>query len=217
MKPLPRARGKGFGDGVALLDAVRADLEQARSTGWEVLAAEQRAYLDDFWQHTDVQIEGRGKEAATLQRGVRFNLFHLLQSTGRDGRTNIAAKGLTGEGYEGHYFWDTEIYMLPFFVYTNPQIARRLLEFRYNILDDARQRAREMAHPSGALFPWRTISGPECSPLLPRRHGPVPHQCGRGFCPAPLLGRYTGRSVYARVWRRNADRDGAAVAQRRTF
>ena len=164
--PSPRA-GKGLGDGVSLLDAIRADLEQAQSTGWAALADEQRAYLDDFWQHTDVQIEGQGDEAQTLQLGVRFNLFHLLQSTGRDGRTNIAAKGLTGEGYEGHYFWDTEIYMLPFFTYTNPPIARRLLEFRYNILDDARQRARQMAHPTGALFPWRTISGPECSPYYP--------------------------------------------------
>ena len=157
-------------DGVdvdGLLNAVREDLVQARSTGWDALANEQRAYLDDFWQHTDVQIESRGEEAATLQLGVRFSLFHLLQSTGRDGRTNIAAKGLTGEGYEGHYFWDTEIYMLPLFVYTNPQIARRLLEFRYNILDHARQRARQMAHPTGALFPWRTISGPECSPYYP--------------------------------------------------
>ncbi len=154
-------------DGDGLLDALREDLAAAKSTGWEALADEQRAYLDDFWQHTDVQIEGRGQETQKLQLGVRFNLFHLLQSTGRDGRTNIAAKGLTGEGYEGHYFWDTEIYMLPFFVYTNPSIARKLLEFRYNILDDARQRAREMAHPTGALFPWRTIGGPECSPYYP--------------------------------------------------
>ncbi len=164
--PSPLER-KGLGDGVSLLNAISRDLARAKSTGWAALAQEQRAYLDDFWQHTDVRIEGQDDSAETLQLGVRFSLFHLLQSTGRDGRTNIAAKGLTGEGYEGHYFWDTEIYMLPFFVYTNPSTARKLLEFRYNILDDARERARQMAHPTGALFPWRTISGPECSPYYP--------------------------------------------------
>ena len=161
------ARSHG-GDGLSLLDAVRQDLSQAKSTGWDALADEQRAYLDDFWQHTDVQIEGQDNSAEALQLGVRFNLFHLLQSTGRDGRTNIAAKGLTGEGYEGHYFWDTEIYMLPFFVYTNPLIARKLLEFRYNILDHApRARARN-GPPQPALFsPGARSAGRSVRPTTP--------------------------------------------------
>jgi alpha,alpha-trehalose phosphorylase len=94
-------------------------------------------------------------------------MFHLLQSVGRDGKTNIAAKGLTGEGYEGHYFWDTEIYMLPFFLYNNPDISRKLLEYRYSILPKARERARIMSHSKGALFPWRTINGEECSAYYP--------------------------------------------------
>jgi alpha,alpha-trehalose phosphorylase len=98
---------------------------------------------------------------------MRFNEFHLLQSVGRDGRTNISAKGLTGEGYEGHYFWDTEIYVFPFFLATQPQLARQLLAYRYAGLPAARKRAREMAHAHGALYPWRTIAGDECSAYFP--------------------------------------------------
>src|SRR5260221_4028139 len=94
-------------------------------------------------------------------------MFHLLQSVGRDGKTAIAAKGLTGEGYEGHYFWDTEMYIAPFFLYNSPEITRKLLEFRYNILDKARLRARQLSHKVGALFPWRTINGEECSAYFP--------------------------------------------------
>lgn len=126
-------------------------------------AAEQKEELDRFWHVADVTIEG--DEA--LQEGIRFNLFHLLQSAGRDGHSNIAAKGLSGEGYEGHYFWDTEIYMTPVFLMTNPERARQLLLYRYSILDGARQRAKEMGHRQGALFPWRTISGGECSAFFP--------------------------------------------------
>jgi alpha,alpha-trehalose phosphorylase len=98
---------------------------------------------------------------------VRFNQFHLLQSVGRDGRTNIAAKGVTGEGYEGHYFWDTEIYVFPFFLFSKPEIARALLQYRYTILPKARERARQMGHERGALYPWRTIAGEECSAYFP--------------------------------------------------
>src|SRR5450759_3056116 len=84
-------------------------------------------------------------------------------SSGRDGRTSIAAKGLSGEGYEGHYFWDAETYALPYFIYAHPDIARQLLSFRCRTLDKARDRARELGH-RGALFPWRTIAGEETSP-----------------------------------------------------
>lgn len=127
------------------------------------LKQEQKNYLEDFWQQANVEIEGDTK----LQQGLRFNQFHLLQSVGKDGQTNIAAKGVTGEGYEGHYFWDTEIYSLPFFLYLKPDISRKLLEFRYNILDQARNRARTMGHSTGALYPWRTIDGAECSAYFP--------------------------------------------------
>lgn len=138
-------------------------VSQAAADGFDLLCAEQAASLARFWQDADIEIEGDD----ALQQGMRFNQLHLLQSAGRDGRTNIAAKGVTGSGYDGHYFWDTEIYVLPMLLHTQPQIARQLLEFRYHTLDAARARARELAHGRGALFPWRTISGPECSSYFP--------------------------------------------------
>lgn len=94
---------------------------------------------------------------------VQFNLYQLFQSAGRDGLCSIAAKGLSGEGYEGHYFWDTEMYMMPFFILTMPQLARKLLGYRYRTLDEARENARLLGHRKGALYPWRTIAGRECS------------------------------------------------------
>jgi alpha,alpha-trehalose phosphorylase len=141
----------------------RAELARARDAGFARLAAEQAAWLADFWDQADVRIDGDD----ALQQGVRFNQFHLLQSVGRDGRTNIAAKGVTGEGYEGHYFWDTEIYVFPFFLFSKPEIARALLQYRYTILPKARERARQMGHERGALYPWRTIAGEECSAYFP--------------------------------------------------
>ncbi|MGE5583553.1 MAG: glycoside hydrolase family 65 protein [Bacillota bacterium] len=145
--------------------AARAKQEilKAQEAGLDAIKLAQFDFLNEFWYKTDLVIKGD----PVIQQGMRFNIFHLLQATGRDGRTNIAAKGLTGEGYEGHYFWDTETYILPFFLYNNPGIARKLLEYRYSILDKARQRARQMSHPKGALFPWRTINGEECSAYFP--------------------------------------------------
>ncbi|WP_395403681.1 glycoside hydrolase family 65 protein [Pseudoduganella sp. UC29_106] len=141
----------------------RQTLQAAQAAGFEALVAEQAAYLADFWAQADVEIAGDD----ALQQGIRFNQFHLLQSVGRDGRTNISAKGVTGEGYEGHYFWDTEIYIFPFFLYNKPEIARKLLEYRYAGLPFARERARQMSHAKGALYPWRTIAGEECSAYFP--------------------------------------------------
>jgi trehalose/maltose hydrolase-like predicted phosphorylase len=143
----------------------RAEKEilQAEKMGFDGIKTSQMAFLADFWSRSDIEIKG----APAIQQGIRFNIFHLLQAVGRDGQTNIAAKGLTGEGYEGHYFWDTETYILPFFLYNNPGISRKLLEFRYNTLSHARERARQMSHQKGALFPWRTINGDECSTYFP--------------------------------------------------
>ena len=143
-------------------DRARAAAAAAARRSFEELLEEQKRELDRFWRGADVQIDGD----FLLQQSLRFNLFSLLQSAGRDGRTSIAAKGLSGEGYEGHYFWDTEIYVLPFFTFTRPDIARALLQFRIGILDKARGRAREMSQ-RGALFPWRTIGGEETSPYYP--------------------------------------------------
>ncbi len=136
--------------------------QKAKADGFEALLREQEAFLAAFWRRAELSIEGD----PSLQQGLRFNAFQLLQSVGRDGETNIGAKGLTGEGYEGHYFWDTETYILPFFLYTSPDIAKQLLTYRYSILDKARARARTMSH-KGALFAWRTIGGEETSAYFP--------------------------------------------------
>ena len=93
---------------------------------------------------------------------MRFNLWQLLQATLRAEGFGVPAKGLTGQGYEGHYFWDAEIFVLPFVIYTQPNVARNLLESRCGMLDHGRERARELGQP-GALFAWRTISGRETS------------------------------------------------------
>lgn len=146
-----------------VLTVARKVVEKGKEKGFESIVNAQRDFLTEYWNKADIQIKGD----LALQQGIRFNMFHLLQSVGRDGKTNIAAKGLTGEGYEGHYFWDTEIYILPFFLFHHPEISRKLLEYRYSILDKARERARQMAHKKGALFPWRTINGEECSAYYP--------------------------------------------------
>lgn len=147
----------------ALAETTRKFVGTAKQAGYTSLKDEQQHFMQEFWNTADVVIKGD----PALQQGVRFNIFHLLQSVGRDGQTNIAAKGLTGEGYEGHYFWDTEMFVLPVFLFNHPEISRDLLLYRYNILDKARERARQMAHPKGALFPWRTINGEECSAYFP--------------------------------------------------
>lgn len=126
--------------------------------GWDELFTSHVEFLESYWADTDIQLEGD----PALQQGLRFNAFHLLCSTGRDGITNIAAKGLTGEFYEGHYFWDTETYIIPFFLYSQPQLVRKLLEYRYRILDPARENAARMKD-KGALYTWRTINGHEAS------------------------------------------------------
>ena len=118
----------------------------------------QHAYLDRFWDRADVEVRGD----VELQQVMRFNIFHIHQASARTDGMGLPAKGLTGHGYEGHYFWDTEIYVLPFLIYTSPQLARNLLRFRYRMLDAARRRAREV-NQQGALFPWRTINGEEAS------------------------------------------------------
>jgi alpha,alpha-trehalose phosphorylase len=146
-----------------LAQRAQDELARAQAAGFDALVAQQAAWLADFWAQADVEIAGDD----ALQQGMRFNQYHLLQSVGRDGKTNIAAKGVTGEGYEGHYFWDTEIYIFPFFLYSKPEIARKLLDYRYSGLEKARERARQMSHANGALYPWRTIAGEECSAYFP--------------------------------------------------
>jgi alpha,alpha-trehalose phosphorylase len=140
----------------------RADIDEAVALGWAQLFEEQRRWFDTYWARADVVI--RGDDAA--QQAVRWNLFQLAQATARTGVQGVAAKGVSAGGYDGHYFWDTEIYVVPFLAVTNPAAARQLLEFRAAMLPAARQRATEMDQ-RGALFPWRTITGPEASAYYP--------------------------------------------------
>lgn len=142
---------------------VTEELNRARQEGYSYLEERQKEYMESFWKIADVRM--KGNEA--LQQGIHFNLFHIIQSAGRDGRTGMGAKGLSGEGYEGHYFWDTEMYVLPVLVYTEPEAARHLLDYRYSTLDQARSRARILGHEKGALYPWRTINGEEASTYYP--------------------------------------------------
>ena len=141
-----------------LIDRCRRTLDRVREDGLEKQWADQRGWLDDFWARSDVEIPGQPE----VQQAVRWNLFQVLQASARAEGNGIPAKGVTGSGYSGHYFWDTEIYALPFLTYTTPQIARSALRFRYTLLDSARKRARELAQ-QGALYAWRTINGEEAS------------------------------------------------------
>ena len=146
----------------------RADrtLDRAVKHGFDALCSAQRDYLDEFWRRSDVLVQGNPENSnrplGEIQQAIRWNLFQILQATGRSDSSGVPAKGLTGQTYEGHYFWDTEIYVLPFLIYTAPRQARNLLLFRYRMLDQARQRARDV-NQKGALFPWRTINGEEAS------------------------------------------------------
>ncbi len=146
----------------ALHDQVMAALSAARLTGWEGLLADQRAYLDDFWARADVEVEGDPE----IQQAVRFALFHILQAGARVEQRPIPAKGLTGPGYDGHAFWDTEMFVLPVLTLTLPNAAADELGWRYSTLEHAKERARQLGL-QGATFPWRTINGEECSGYWP--------------------------------------------------
>ncbi len=139
------------------------ELADATRQGFEGFAGPQASALEGFWRRAGISVTGD----AAAEQALRFNLFHLLQSAGRNGVDGTAAKGLTGEGYEGHCFWDTEAFVLPVMVFTAPDVARAMLHYRFRTLDAARAHAREMNHPTGALYPWRTIDGGECSAHYP--------------------------------------------------
>lgn len=141
-----------------LADRCARTLSRAQDRGLEELHQTQRAWYDDFWHRGDIEVEG----PAATQQAIRFNLFQLAQASARAEYCGIAAKGVTGSGYNGHYFWDTETYVLPFLTYTLPQFARNALRFRYSMLDKARERAKFLS-VKGALYPWRTINGEEAS------------------------------------------------------
>jgi alpha,alpha-trehalose phosphorylase len=146
----------------ALVDQVGGALSAAQLTGFQGLLDEQRAYLDEFWDGADVEVEGD----AEIQQAVRFALFHVLQSGARAEYRPIAAKGLTGTGYDGHTFWDTETFVLPVLMYTHPSAASDALRWRHMVLAEAKSHAADLGL-AGSAFPWRTIRGQECSGYWP--------------------------------------------------
>lgn len=146
----------------ALRSQAEAALAMAAETGWDALKAEQAQFLDEFWRDADVEIDGDPE----LQQAIRFSLFHVLQAGARGQSRQIPAKGLTGPGYDGHTFWDTESFILPMLTYTVPGAAGEELRWRHATIDKAKARAAELAQ-HGAMFPWRTIDGDECSGYWP--------------------------------------------------
>ena len=141
-----------------LADRCNRTLQRAEDQGVEVLEGSQQAWLGEYWASADIEIGGD----PSAQQAVRWNLYQLAQASARVQEQGIAAKAVSAGGYDGHYFWDTEIYVLPFLAYTQPSIARKLIRFRWDMLDSARKRAEELSQ-SGALYPWRTINGEEAS------------------------------------------------------
>ncbi|MFG3659146.1 glycoside hydrolase family 65 protein [Streptomyces sp. NPDC047706] len=146
----------------AMSDQVEAALAAAAHSGWQGLLDEQRAYLDDFWARADVEVDGDEE----IQQAVRFALFHVLQAGARAEGRAIPAKGLTGSGYDGHAFWDTETFVLPLLTYTEPGAVAEALRWRQTTLPAARERATQLGL-RGAAFPWRTFDGSEGSAYWP--------------------------------------------------
>ena len=163
-------------DAFELATRCSRSLDRVEHEGFAALAADQETWLDGFWDTSDIEITGaqpspgegatdrpeRSGNPAADQQAMRWNLFQLAQASAQTGEQGIPAKGLSGSGYEGHYFWDTEMYVAPFLSYTSPQSARQLLRFRWQMLPVARQRAKAL-NQVGALYPWRTINGEEAS------------------------------------------------------
>jgi len=146
----------------AVRDQVWAALSGARLAGWDGLVTAQRGFLDDFWDSADVEVHGD----IEIQQAVRFGLFHVLQAGVRGEDRPIPAKGLTGPGYDGHAFWDTEAFVLPVLALTAPDAVASALRWRHGTLPVATQRAAQLGL-QGAAFPWRTITGQECSVYWP--------------------------------------------------
>jgi alpha,alpha-trehalose phosphorylase len=146
----------------AVRDQVEGALTGAKHTGWDALVKAQRQFLDAFWSRADVEIGGEPR----LQQALRFGMFHVLQAGARAEGRAIAAKGLTGSGYDGHAFWDTETFVLPLLTHAVPHAAAHALTWRHSILPLAKERAAQLGL-KGAAFPWRTIRGEECSGYWP--------------------------------------------------
>ncbi|MBP5308020.1 MAG: glycoside hydrolase family 65 protein [Clostridia bacterium] len=130
---------------------------ESKKAGFADLLKKSESYWFEYWDTSDIQID----DDVLINQGIRFGLYMINQSAGKDGKTNISANGLTGTAYSGHTFWDTEIFMTPMFLYSHPEIVRQLLIYRYNILPKAKERAMQM-DDVGALYSWNSINGEEC-------------------------------------------------------
>jgi hypothetical glycosyl hydrolase len=159
------SRDKEYMEGCNIESLKRASLEhlqQMSQLGYDVLFHKSKKKWSAYWKHVEVNIDSKNQEDILA---VRFAQYHLMSMTPmHDTRFNIGAKGLTGEGYKGHVFWDTEIFMVPYFQYNMPNIARQLLMYRYNNLEGARNKALRFGY-KGAMYPWETaFSGEEETP-----------------------------------------------------
>ena len=128
---------------------------------YQTLLERHKEAWQEYWQRSDIIIEGDDK----AQLAIRYNIYQLrISAPSHDSRYSIAAKGLTGFGYLGHIFHDTEIFMLPYFAYVHPPIARNLLLYRYCLLPAARAKAASNGY-EGAQYPWEsTLDGKEATP-----------------------------------------------------
>ncbi|SFV00076.1 glycoside hydrolase family 65 protein [Butyrivibrio sp. INlla21] len=145
------------------LSSAKEKMAKVLDNGLKYYYKKQAAYLEEFWAGSMLEIHNDPK----MNEAVNFNMYELLCSSAKDSYGNIAAKGLSGEGYEGHYFWDSEMFVIPFFVLTDPYLAKMLISYRYRTLEKAKENAKLLGHKKGALFPWRTITGVECSGYFP--------------------------------------------------
>lgn len=136
-------------------------LEYYFKAGWDKIYDRHLKAWNEKWRNSDIKITGD----ADAQLSIRTAIYHLIRSNcENDSRVAVCAKGYAGEAYFGHYFWDTEINLLPFFVHTNPKAARNLLMYRYNTLKGAQKNAREYGY-SGARYPWESsLTGEEQCP-----------------------------------------------------
>lgn len=132
-----------------------------RKAGFDKLAELQKAFWNENWQNGDVVIEGNPAD----QQAVRFSLFQLKQQLPTVNQCSIGATGLTGPIYSGKVFWDTEMYLMPYYNFTNPESQKELLMYRYRVLDIARARAKQFGG-QGAMYAWATISGEETSTVF---------------------------------------------------
>jgi kojibiose phosphorylase len=143
------------------LDSARQKVAEAVNTGYEALLAAHRDEWAKYWETSDIQIEGD----ENAQRAIRFTQYHILIAAPRhDDQVSIGAKTMSGLGYKGHVFWDTELFILPPLMLTHPDIARNLLMYRYHRLPGARNKAKANGY-DGAMFPWEsTDTGEETTP-----------------------------------------------------